>query len=42
MVEANVASSPVPEVVSGEEGSGFECVELQQDLQKVQSQESPL
>lgn len=35
-------SSPVPEIVSGEEGFRLQDVELEQDLQQVQSQKRPL
>lgn len=38
----NKRSSPVPETVFGEEASGFEDVELQQDLQQVEGQKNPL
>lgn len=40
--QPTAAPSPVPEAVSGEKGSRLEHVELQQDLQQVQSQEHPL
>lgn len=35
------SSSPVPEAVSGEEGSRLHHVELEQDLQQVEGQEGP-
>lgn len=34
--------SPVPEAVSGEEGSRLHHIELEQDLQQVERQEDPL